>query len=391
MALLKSIRRDKEMARELARCVADCRPYRLLDMKVYLTRRCNLRCWMCGAWINGHDGGEELSADEVKRAVTQAKILGLANLKLFGGEPMLRLDVEEIVEHAAGMGIRCSLTTNGTLLSQERARALVDAGLAELDLSLDASHPALHDEIRGCPGTWMRAMHGLQWLVAHRDTVRIRGRRVFIRANAVVMRQNYEDMPRLVKVLSDLDVDEIALNPVVPQDGNSRATASQYVLSREDITRYNQEVAPRIREVDSGGRLSRGVDSLYLYGTSEQDREDAAHCRYVDRLQVRCCLKPWYYMVVRENGDVVGCNTVKDPAARLGSIRDSTVAEIWQSQGYQAFRARCKPPQLEGCDRCCYRFALVNREMEDALGTAEPVAADRERDGQAATIELGAA
>jgi MoaA/NifB/PqqE/SkfB family radical SAM enzyme len=69
MGLLKSITRDKGMARELAQCIADCRPYRLLDMKVYLTRRCNLRCLMCGAWADGQDGQDELSADEVKRAV----------------------------------------------------------------------------------------------------------------------------------------------------------------------------------------------------------------------------------------------------------------------------------------------------------------------------------
>ncbi len=374
MGLLKSVRRDKGMARELAQCVADCRPYRLLDMKVYLTRRCNLRCLMCGAWAGGQDGQDELSADEVIRAVTQARVLGLASLKLFGGEPMLRRDVEEIVAHAAGLGIRCALTTNGTLLTEERARALVEAGLAELDLSLDASDPALHDEIRGVPGTWMRAVHGLQWVAAHREVARHPSRRVFIRVNAVVMRQNYQDMPRLVEVLSKLGADEIALNPVVPQDGNPRAMASRYVLSREDIARYTQEVAPQVTEADSGGRLSGGIDSLYLYGTSEQDMENAARCRYVDRLQVGCCFKPWYYMVIRENGDVVACNTVKHAMGRVGNIRETTVEEIWLSEGYRAFRARCKLPQFEECSRCCYRFALENKGLEDALETAEAVA-----------------
>ena len=373
MGLLKSVKRDKGVAHELAQCVAECRPYRLLDMKVYLTRRCDLRCRMCGAWTDGHDGYEELSANEIKGVVTQAKALGLANLKLFGGEPMLRRDVEEIVEHAAQLGIRCSLTTNGTLLTEERAQALVEAGLAELDLSLDASDPALHDEIRGCPGTWARAVRGLQWVVAHRETARAPGRRVFIRVNAVVMRQNYRDMPRLVDMVSRLGADEIALNPVIPQDDNPRATASQYVLSREDIIHYNQEVAPQVMEADSTGRLSGDRDSLYLYGTSEEDVENAAQCRYVDRLQVGCCFKPWYYMVIRENGDVEGCNTVKDAMTRVGNIRERTVGEIWESERYRAFRARCNPPQFEGCSRCCYRFALLNKGIEGALGTAEAV------------------
>jgi MoaA/NifB/PqqE/SkfB family radical SAM enzyme len=327
---------------------------------------------MCGAWADDQNGQDELSVDEVKRAVTQARALGLANLKLFGGEPMLRRDVEEIVAHAAGMGIRCSLTTNGTLLSQERAQALIEAGLAELDLSLDASEPALHDEIRGCPGTWARAVRGLQWVAVHREAGRMQGRCVFIRVNAVVMRQNYQDMPRLVEVLSKLGADEIALSPVVPQDGNPRAMASQYVLSREDIVRYTQKVAPQVAEADSGGRLSGGIDSLYLYGASEQDMENAARCRYVDRLQVGCCFKPWYYMVIRENGDVgerstLLRNTVKHAMGRVGNIRETTVDEIWLSEGYRAFRARCKPPQFEECSRCCYRFALVNKRMGEVV------------------------
>jgi len=354
MSLRKSLRRDSAAAREFARCIQENQPYRLLDMKVYLTRRCNLRCVMCDAWTSRQDARDELSTDDWLQVIAQAKPLGLANLKLFGGEPTLRQDLAIIVERASTLGIRCALVTNGTLLTEERARALVEAGLAELDLSLDASTPALHDSIRGAPGAWRRTMRGLQ---AMQQAAQSLNHRLFVRVNAVVMRENYSDMPSLARLLSGLAVDEIALNPVIPRENPQRA------LLREDILRYNAEIAPQIAGQATAYRLSTSRDDLYMYGTTERDIEQAAQCRYVDRLQVQCCFKPWYYMVVRENGDVVGCNTVRHPMTRMGNAQQISIEEIWFSEAYKTFRASCQPPRFDDCASCCYHFALVNRQI----------------------------
>lgn len=363
MGLLKDIRRDPALARELARCVEQNRPYRLVDLKLYLTRRCNLRCQMCNAWTEPKNRRDELSTEEVFRLIAQARPLGLANLKLFGGEPLLRQDVEAIVERAAGSGIRCTLVTNGTLLTEPRARRLVEAGLAELDLSLDAGDPELHDAIRGAPGAWRRTVDGMQRVQAAARTL---GRRVVVRVNVVVMRQNYPDLPRLMDELTARAVDEITLNPVVPQGDNERGAPAEYVLSPQDILRYNDEIAPLILERAAAYPLARERDRVYIYGTDE-GVAGAAPGGYVERLRLGHCFKPWYYMLVRENGDVLGCNTVKHPAARIGNVRETGLAELWFSEAYQAFRALCKSRQLAGCERCCYTLALLNRQIEQAL------------------------
>ncbi len=367
MSLLKILKRNPEIAREFAQRVEANQPYRLLDMKAYLTRACNLRCVMCNAWNDNQGRRGELSTDDWFRIIVQARALGLANLKLFGGEPMLRQDLEAIVEYAAGLGIRCALITNGTLLTEQRAGGLVAAGLAELDVSLDAANPTLHDEIRGLPGAWSRAVRGIQLV---RQAAQRLDRRVAIRVNTVVMRQNYEDIPRLVNVLSNLAVDEIALNPAIPQDGNTRASASEYVLSRQDIVRYNHHVAPKILGQAPPGRLSMHPDFLYIYGTAQDHIDLASQCRYTERLHIRCCFKPWYYMIVRENGDVMGCNTVKHPMSRLGNLQGNAIEDIWFSEAYQTFRAHCKPPQFADCARCCYNLALLNQQMEEVLNTS---------------------
>jgi radical SAM protein with 4Fe4S-binding SPASM domain len=361
MSLLKSIQRDPELARELAQCVESKQPFRLLDLKLYLTRRCNLRCVMCTAWQE-RVGQDELSTDEVSRLLEQARPLGLANLKLFGGEPMLRQDLEAITEHAAGLGVRCTLITNGSLLNRRRAEALVRAGLAQLDLSLDAGRADLHDAIRGVPGTWQRAVDGLQ---AVRSAAGRLGRRVTVRVNAVVMRQNVLDLPKLVSQAVSLGVDQVVFNPAIPRRDSEHGPASPYVLTRQDILRYNNEVAPAILAQGAPYRWSVDPAFLYIYGTSDEDIDNAAQCHYVERLQIERCFKPWYYVTVRENGDVVGCNTVKHPAGRLGNIRHKSVEEIWFSDAFRQFRAA--PPQFADCARCCYNLALVNQRLGQAL------------------------
>ncbi len=366
MSLVKSLKRNSDLAREFAQCVKSNRPFRLLDIKLYLTRRCNLRCAMCTAWQE-QDGQGELGADEVARLVEQARPLGLANLKLFGGEPMLRQDLEAIVEHAAGLGVRCTLITNGSLLTERRAEALVRAGLAQLELSLDAGDPSLHDAIRGVPGTWQRAVSGVQAVQA---AARSLGRRVTVRVNAVVMRQNYLDLPGLVDKAVSLGVDEIVFNPAIPQGDNERGAASEYILTRKDIIRYNGEIAPAILAHGAPYRWSVDPAFLYIYGTSDEEIGLAAQCRYVERLQIEHCFKPWYYVVVRENGAVLGCNTVKHPLGRVGNIRQKTMSEIWLSEAFQRFRAACKPPQFADCARCCYNLALVNWRLDQALAEA---------------------
>ncbi len=364
MGLLKDVQRNPEIAAELARCVGECRPFRLLDLKLYLTRRCNLRCLMCTAWTESGDGRGELGTAEVLRVVGEAGRLGLAHLKLFGGEPLLRRDLETIVAYAAGLGVHCTLITNGTMLTRQRAQALVAAGLAQVDLSLDAGDPVLHDSIRGVPGTWSRAVRGLGFV---QEAARTLGRRLTLRVNTVVMRQNYRDLPNLVRLLSQLGLDVLALNPVVPQRDNSRAAADQYMLSREEIDDYNREIAPRIAALAVASGLSSDGELVYLYGRSWQQVQKASHGRYVDRLQVGCCFKPWYYLIVRESGEVVGCNTVKHPLARIGNVREASVESLWHSVAYQTFRARCHPPRFEECSRCCYRFALVNKQIGQVL------------------------
>ncbi len=116
----------------------------LRDLRISVTDRCNFRCTYCmPREIFGPDHAflprpELLSFEEVARLARLFRDLGVSKIRLTGGEPLLRKQIESLVAQLAGIpGLELTLTTNGALLAR-KAQSLRDAGLQRLTVSLDA-------------------------------------------------------------------------------------------------------------------------------------------------------------------------------------------------------------------------------------------------------------
>ena len=121
----------------------------LRDLRISVTDRCNFRCVYCmPSEVFGRDyrflpRRELLTFEEIERVARAFVGLGVRKLRLTGGEPLLRRDVEQLVARLAGLGeLDVTLTTNAALLAQ-KAEALADAGLSRVTVSLDS----LDDEV----------------------------------------------------------------------------------------------------------------------------------------------------------------------------------------------------------------------------------------------------
>ena len=126
-----------------------------------LTRRCNLACAHCyldaGTLRDGTEG--ELSTVEAKALIDEiADLSDETMIVLTGGEPLLRRDIEELAAHATARGLMPVIGTNGTLLNDRRAKRLKEAGVQGVGISVDSLDPGFHDDFRGLPGSWTRAM-----------------------------------------------------------------------------------------------------------------------------------------------------------------------------------------------------------------------------------------
>ena len=140
----------------LKRSLTPNRPY---HAQWLLTRRCNYRCRSCGVWREAANK-EELSFDEIRRGLDVLRKLGVVELVLSGGNPLLRDDIGEIIDYASRFFIT-TIYDNGSIVAKK-----VDA-LRKADfvaISLDTLDEKKFDYLKGVQGAWKRAMEGVETL-----------------------------------------------------------------------------------------------------------------------------------------------------------------------------------------------------------------------------------
>ncbi len=164
------------------------------DLRISVTNRCNFACEYC------HDEGlgpvaspsrphpEEMQPEEIERIVDVAHECGVRSVKFTGGEPLVRPDLEEIIERTARRVDEVSLTTNGSMLSG-RAEGLRSAGLRRINVSVDALDPAAFQRIRG--GALAPVLRGIDAALAAGLTP--------VKLNAVVYRTTRPYLPTLIE------------------------------------------------------------------------------------------------------------------------------------------------------------------------------------------------
>ncbi len=135
------------------------------DIRISVTKRCNFGCIYC------HDEGlgpvarprmphdEEMTLDEVERIVRVAREFDIRSVKFTGGEPLVRQDMEQIVDRTVRQIDDVSMTTNGSML-EARAEALRDAGLKRVNVSIDSLDPKAFQDIR--KGDLRPVLRGIQ-------------------------------------------------------------------------------------------------------------------------------------------------------------------------------------------------------------------------------------
>lgn len=137
------------------------KPLRYLDLAIGYD--CNLRCEHCFTVSLRKDSRRKISPDEYREVVKQAMELGAINFSFQGGEPALNPDLIEFIKNSYPERNLISVTTNGTLLDEEKITALKKAGVDILTISLDSAVPEEHDRFRGVKGTFDKTMNTINF------------------------------------------------------------------------------------------------------------------------------------------------------------------------------------------------------------------------------------
>src|SRR3954466_9330334 len=237
---------------------------RLRDLRISVTDRCNFRCTYCmPKEVFGHDyrfldRRELLDFEEITRLARAAVSLGVEKLRLTGGEPLIRRDVERLVAMLSELDAELTLTTNASLLPR-KAQALKDAGLDRITVSLDAMDDTTFRSMNDVDFPVARVLEGIE---AARDAG------LPVKVNCVVKRgvneQEIVPMARYFRETGDtlrfiefMDVGATngwRMNDVVPA-AEIVATVNAAFPIEPAEAQYRGEVAKRYRYLDGKGEI----------------------------------------------------------------------------------------------------------------------------------------
>ncbi len=299
------------------------RPFGLL---AELTYRCPLSCAYCSNPLDLAQYGDELTTAEWQRVFVEAHELGVLQLHLSGGEPLLRRDLAELARTAHDLGMYSNLVTSALGLSRRRAEELRAAGVDHVQVSIQADEPALSDRIAGTPSfaRKIEACHlvkELGWPLT---------------LNVVLHRQNIDRVGAVLRLAEELGADRIELANT-QYYGWAWRNRDALLPSRAQLERA-EPVVSAARQ-----RLAGRMDVIYVLPD------------YYSRYP-KPCMGGWArrQLTVAPNGDVLPCPVAQVLPLPRASTRADTLASIWRASPlFQAFRGTDWMPQP--CRSCARR------------------------------------
>ncbi len=170
-----------------------------------MTRRCNLKCVHCYAHALEEEGKDDISTEQGKALIDDLAAFGAPVMLFSGGEPLVRKDLIELAHYATGKGMRAVVSTNGTLITKEKAKELKEVGLSYVGISLDGGEE-IHDRFRAVPGSFKKALKGI-------ENCQAEGLKVGLRFT--INKRNAQEVPKLFELVRDLEVPRICFYHLV--------------------------------------------------------------------------------------------------------------------------------------------------------------------------------
>src|SRR3954447_1968636 len=336
------------------------------------TMRCNLHCEFCyvGDLLNIEgQWREEMTLDALRKAFPDDPGL---QVSLTGGEIFMRKDIMSVLDLFRDKGYACGyLTTNGTIITDERAEALADLAAAgflkHISVSIDGPGD-IHDVARGLKGTFARTCDGLRRLqaAAKRKHAPLR-----VSINTTVAHESLDALDQMVDVAEELGVDAIGLNHLMFSTPEEVAETVR-IIGAEDASVIATFVTPdpgldvsRVRaQVTALAQKCREKNVLFDFRPKVHSPLMDSYYTPGTKLNGRC-LYPFLHARVSFSGKMYFCPFIR---VEVGDLTQSTLEEVWNGERYVTMRKQLLEHGIfPVCRRCC----KVELSPEPAVATAD--------------------
>jgi pyrroloquinoline quinone biosynthesis protein E len=293
------------------------RPYTLI---AELTYRCPLRCGYCSNPVGRPDA--ERGTEDWRRAIDEAAALGVVQLHLTGGEPLLRDDLAALVAAGRRAGMYVNLITSGVPLDEARLGALAAAGLDHVQLSVQDVGEEAADRVAGMRGAWAQKRRVAGW---------VRAAGMALTINVVLHRGNIDRVGGIIALARALGADRVEL-ACVQVLGSALVNRAALLPSRAQVDDARRAAASDV-----------GIEIAFVLPDYHAGRP-------------RACMDGWgrRYLLIAPDGLVLPCHAARGLPLAFDALGARPLAEIWRaSPGFVHFRGEAWMP--EPCRSCARR------------------------------------
>jgi MoaA/NifB/PqqE/SkfB family radical SAM enzyme len=326
----------------IVRSLTPNRPYHAQWM---LTRRCNYRCRGCSVWQEQDQ--KELPATEIRKGLDTLKELGVVEIVLSGGNPLLRDDIDEIVEYSSRLFIT-TIYDNGSMAAQ-KIDALRHADFVAI--SIDSLDPAKNDYIRGVPGALKKAMQAVEELSEE-------GIRVGV-ASTISQLNLYE----ITDITNYFLAKKIPVWYSLYSFDHSEKRGQLFNIGKRNDEFVITDRKAMANLCDSLAALKRNNGQILITNRILE----ALKTFYTQNKRTWRCHALQNFLMIDNLGRVAGCH-LHDPVASIDDLPN-----LWNSDKFDGLRHR-----YNNCTRCTYLCYIFYSLHGTVVGNLQ-VAADRWR------------
>ncbi len=304
-----------------------------------LTNNCNLQCIMCGQRKDIHrNNGQEIDFSVLKDMFSETN--EIKYLYLFGGEPLLYKNFDNLLEVLRGKRVAVSITTNGVLLKQ-KAHSIVDSGVKRLEISMDSCKREKLKSIRGID-TFDYIVDGIREIETEKKTLGVDFPQIGL--NFVLLPTNYREIREYIDFVEREipEVEEIYFQfPMITHEEQGKEQSN--LIEDEFNTKClsykwfnNQDIKFNVGQIRELIALLKGVSGNSKVKYKKYGEDELKKIVEGTFKTQHTCECPYTSLTILPNGDATFCTDFPDVI--LGNIYNKSVEEIWTSTTAECFR-----------------------------------------------------
>ncbi|MEE4109713.1 MAG: pyrroloquinoline quinone biosynthesis protein PqqE [Halieaceae bacterium] len=321
-----------------------------------LTYRCPLQCPYCSNPLEFAALKDELDTEQWVSVLRQARELGAAQLGLSGGEPLVRRDLEELVTEARQLGYYSNLITSGVGLTDERVRALREAGLDHIQVSFQSSDAGVNEVLSG-------SRKAFEQKLAMARAVKEHGYPMVL--NFVLHRHNIDQTGDILALSEQLQADYVEL---------ANVQYHGWAMHNRDALMPSRAQLERAEAVTNAYRAAN-PDGMKLYFVVPDYYEE----------RPKPCMNGWakMFLTIAPDGAALPCHSARELPMAFPNVRDRALRDIWYADdSFNQYRG--DDWMVEPCRSCpekgkdfggcrCQAFALTgDARNADPVCTKSP-------------------